>query len=194
MASRLLLFVSLGVCAGWAPAISRAPARPTAVPLSVRTELRAASLHATPRNAPPRCQQLELPRLLIGECILIFAFAFARALGTILLAPDFPGWLAPVVMGATEQVRLSDTFGFASTGAVLWAACGITLGSFTTAANVNVESAVRVTARTWLTAFVVAAVAATARGGLTADEVQGSIGLGFSLATWRAVYAEEWWL
>ena len=159
--------------------------------------LHAAPLHATPlrcRAAPPRCQQLELPRLLIGECILIFAFAFARALGTILLAPDFPGWLAPVVMGATEQVRLSDTFGFASTGAVLWAACGITLGSFTTAANVNVESAVRVTARTWLAAFVVAAVAATARGGLTADEVQGSIGLGFSLATWRAVYAEEWWL
>ena len=123
------------------------------------------------------------------------AFITGYALfGTILLAPDFPGWLAPVVMGATEQVRLSDTFGFASTGAVLWAACGITLGSFTTAANVNVESAVRVTARTWLAAFVVAAVAATARGGLTADEVQGSIGLGFSLATWRAVYAEEWWL
>ena len=192
MPSRLLVFVSLGVCAGWAPAISRAPARPTAVPLSVRTELRTAAVPL--RNAPPRCQQLELPRLLIGECILIFAFAFARALGTILLAPDFPGWLAPVVMGATEQVRLSDTFGFASTGAVLWAACGITLGSFTTAANVNVESAVRVTARTWLAAFVVAAVAATARGGLTADEVQGSIGLGFSLATWRAVYAEEWWL
>lgn len=172
------------------------------MPLSVQTELRTPPLHAAPlhatalrvRTAPPRCQQLELPRLLIGECILIFAFAFARALGTILLAPDFPGWLAPVVMGATEQVRLSDTFGFASTGAVLWAACGITLGSFTTAANVNVESAVRVTARTWLAAFVVAAVAATARGGLTADEVQGSIGLGFSLATWRAVYAEEWWL
>ena len=52
----------------------------------------------------------------------------------------------------------------------------------------------RVTAKTWLAAFVIAAVAATARGGLTADEVQGSIGLGFSLATWRAVYAEEWWL
>ena len=77
---------------------------------------------------------------------------------------------------------------------MLWASIGIYLGSFTTAANANVESAVTKVAVTWLAAFVVAAVAALARGGLTPDEVQGSIGLGFSLATWRAVYAEEWWL
>ena len=67
------------------------------------------------------------PLLISSEVSIIFAYAFARALCTVLIDSDFPGWAAPV---SAEPVRLGHTFTFAAGCSSLWVSGGLLTGGF----------------------------------------------------------------
>mmetsp|Transcript_5153 Transcript_5153/g.9957 ORF Transcript_5153/g.9957 Transcript_5153/m.9957 type:complete len:221 (-) Transcript_5153:697-1359(-) len=155
--------------------------------------------------------------LLSFDVTIIFAFAFARALGNVLLSPTFEGWLAPV---AIDPMHMSETLGFAGGCALFWVLGGLLAGGFSYASTADEQSTVGSTLRTWLVAAglymlpacalaaahacIGAACADAALGDaaldaawgapvrlglpLSADVLQGVVGLGLSLVAGRLCY------
>ena len=96
-----------------------------------------------PESRSPTVRLSEVnTKLLAADATLVFAYSFARTLANVLIAPDFPGWLAPVT---ADPLRLSTTVGFAGSWALAWACSGLLLGAFS--ASLDEESTRRVGAR-----------------------------------------------
>jgi hypothetical protein len=171
-----------------------APSLPPRVPAAIEEE---------PQPSPPIDT-----KLLVTDTTLIFAFAFARTLCTILLSPDFPGWLAPI---SIDGLRFSSTLGFASIWSVLWSIAGVSLDGFFAPAEftrddegmrrVGFPGAARclsLAATAYCTLALMARLVCAdvdldvplpLRFNL--DNVEASLGLGLGLIAWRSFLAES---
>ena len=148
---------------------------------------------------------LELPALLATEVSIIFAYAFSRTLATILLSPDFPGWLAPV---QTEPGRLMGTLTFAGVCSLLWVSNGILLRAFCVDENRSATVAAKAAATTWAASCCSFALGNTALGSLCVEllcsdaltapslqleDLEAIFGLGLGLTAWRYSYGSMTW-
>lgn len=158
-----------------------------------------------------RGPRIDDPQLAALDVSVIFAFSCARALGSVLISPDFEGWLAPI---SVEPIRFSDTLGFASYCSLLWVLGTLSVDGYSGLAIEDTRTAVGVAFRSWLAAGAIYTVATFAlaigfdccAGWFCADTsmwgrhelllapdiptVLGSIGLGLALISWRVTFAE----
>jgi hypothetical protein len=142
---------------------------------------------------------------------IIFSFAFARALGSVLLSPDFQGWLAPIDV---EPIRFSETIAFAGWASLLWVLGATLVDGYSAYALESPQSAVSTAARSWLAAaclytvmtFALALGFHTCAGWFCADAalwgqselfgppdngtLLGTFGLGLALLAWRVTFAD----
>lgn len=167
------------------------------------------------RTRPPKCAlqgpRLDEPQLAALDVSIIFSFAFARALSSVLLSPDFAGWLAPINV---EPIRFSETLAFAGYASLLWVLGATLVGGYSTYALESPQSAVSMAARSWLAAaclytlmtFVLALGFDTCAGWFCADAalwgqremfgppdtgtLLGAFGLGLALIAWRGTFAD----
>ena len=170
---------------------------------------------AASRTSVPRCAlggpRMEDAQLAALDVSIIFSYAFARALGSVLLSPDFEGWLSPIHV---EPVRFSETIGFACYSTSLWVLGASLSGGFSFVATQNRQAAASMAARSWLAAlclyalatFGLATVLDTCAGlfcsdaalwgqralfpAPDADTLQAELGLGMALITWRITFAD----
>ena len=205
----LLAALLVTACAGMSPAPLRHAGFNLASRPCRRSAPRPAVHHPGPRAilAAQRHPSPQLvangidEKLVAADVTLIFAFAFARTLGQILTSPTFPGWLAPIT---ADPVRLGTTIQFASLWTLFWVLAATVADAFDPGVdqearrNIGPASAGRAFA-------LAAALYATAAGGVSAtfgpdllppalqldlNNMEGGLGLGLSLAAWRAVLQE----
>ena len=138
-------------------------------------------------------------KLLAADTTLIFAYSFARTLGTVLSDPAFPGWLAPI---RSDPDRLANTFNFASSWAVAWIAAALLTGAFTTGLDDGERVGLKGAALTFLAASAFWCGAALLQGALagggdvtllpvpalslSVETGEAAIGVGSCLLVWRA--------
>jgi len=150
------------------------------------------------------------PLLISSEVSVIFAYAFARALCTVLIDSDFPGWAAPV---SAEPVRLGHTFTFAAGCSSLWVSGGLLTGGFAYSTVCDERTAAvsgaRVAAASLLLYLLFAFCSSIALGAcvdpfcadaalweqpsarllsITPELLLGALGVGLSLCAWRVYY------
>jgi hypothetical protein len=142
---------------------------------------------------------------------IIFSFAFARALGSVLLSPNFEGWLAPINV---EPIRFSETIAFAGYASLLWVVSASLVDGYSACALGSPQSAVSTAARSWLAAaclytlvtFTLALGLDTCAGWFCAEAalrgqrelfgppdagtLLGTFGLGLALLAWRVTFAD----
>ena len=155
-----------------------------------------------PAHLVPRARQtiLQEPgvdtKLLAADTTLIFAYSFARTLCNVLLAPDFPGWLAPI---QADPIRLSNTFNFASSWAIAWISAALLTGAFGTGINdmqrVGLRGAaitVSIAAAIWFSAAFIQDALVGNEGALlipalscSLETGQAALGIAASLLVWR---------
>lgn len=153
----------------------------------------------------------QVPQLAAVDVTIIFSYSFARALGLVLLSPEFEGWLAPI---SVEPVRFMNTIAFASWCTFLWLLGAGFSGGFAAVATESPRAAALTALRSWsagallyiLGTFLLALGFETCAGWFCADAalsgqrellpppdigtLQGSIGLGLALLVWRVTFAE----
>lgn len=167
------------------------------------------------RVRPPTCAlqgpRIEEPQLAALDVSIIFSFSFSRALGSVLLSPDFEGWLAPINV---EPIRFSETFAFAGYGSLLWVLGAALVDGYSAYALESPQSAMSTAARSWLAAaflytlmtFALALGLDTCAGWFCADAalwgerelfgppdtgtMLGAFGLGLALLAWRVTFAD----
>ena len=140
-------------------------------------------------------------KLLAADATLVSAFTFARTLGTILMSPSFPGWLAPIT---ADPVRLSTTVQFASVWTVFWVLAAAAFDAFDPGVSdqargnigpANAAVAFGGAAMLYvITAAVLSGVAPELQPialRLNLENAVGGLGLGLSLFAWRAVLQES---
>ncbi|CAG9461247.1 unnamed protein product [Pedinophyceae sp. YPF-701] len=98
-------------------------------------------------------REVEVPELLIGDVLAIVVFALWRQLASIALAPDFPGWLAPLAFNPGRFVELAN---FVATLAGTWAAASLILGGYRRESLTSVPKMLQTTCQVWLVALPVA--------------------------------------
>ncbi|KXZ56016.1 hypothetical protein GPECTOR_2g1568 [Gonium pectorale] len=81
-------------------------------------------------------------------------FCLYKQIASIVLAPNFPGWLAPV---SFDWTRFSEFCGLTATLTGTWVAAGLLFGAYKTSATSDLPTALRVASLTWLAAMPVAA-------------------------------------
>lgn len=180
---------AISACAGMSPAMRHPSLRP-------HVALRPAERHPAPQLCAPRGLD---EKLVAADVTLIFAFSFARTLGTILTSPTFPGWLAPIT---ADPVRLGTTIQFASLWTVFWVLASTFTGAFDPGIDAQARSNVGPVSAGKTFALATALYAAACTGvsifsefqppalQLDLNNVEGALGLGLSLAAWRAVLQE----
>ena len=151
--------------------------------------------------------QIDNFELLVGDTVGIISFATYKQIAAIVISPTFEGYLAPLQF---NPIRFEEFFNFTITITATWAAAGILLGAYTSAASSDTQRALIVTCKVWLASMCISAaqlVLATAAedGALVGTEGWGHIlplaasgpgepfitaaqilGL---MAVWRAFYA-----
>lgn len=65
--------------------------------------------------------------MLVGDVVLLIAFCLYKQIMAIVMAPSFPGWLAPLHF---DPVRFEELVGFIVTVAGTWVACSTLLGDY----------------------------------------------------------------
>lgn len=107
--------------------------------------------------APPRacrCLAVRRPRLLIGDCVGLTAFATWKQLSAIVLSPTFPGWLAPL---SFNPLRFIEFASFVLTLCGSWVAASLLVGNYRTASTSDLPTTLAATSRAWLASMPVAA-------------------------------------
>ncbi|GFR44893.1 hypothetical protein Agub_g6237 [Astrephomene gubernaculifera] len=99
----------------------------------------------------PRVENAEL---VVGDAVAMVNFCLYKQIASIVLSPDFPGWLAPLHLNWT---RFGEFCGLTATLTGTWVAAGLLLGAYRTAATADLPAALRAACLTWLAAMPVAA-------------------------------------
>lgn len=79
------------------------------------------------RSTVVRAQNLGSTEMLVGDVVLLIAFCLYKQIMAIVMAPSFPGWLAPLHF---DPVRFEELVGFIVTVAGTWVACSSLLGDY----------------------------------------------------------------
>ncbi|KAI8463119.1 MAG: hypothetical protein J3K34DRAFT_389251 [Monoraphidium minutum] len=133
---------------------------PTAAP----RPLHALRARPSPRRAracgPARALRpgIDNAELLMGDSIALVAFSLWKQISSIALAPDFPGWLAPL------RFNPDRWFEFASLTATLvaaWALAAALTGGLSYRASRSVPDALRAASWAWLVSMPIAAAQLT---------------------------------
>ncbi|PNH04979.1 hypothetical protein TSOC_008795 [Tetrabaena socialis] len=152
-----MLGVSRGVPAGAAMATSAAGVRAVRTTLQHRGHphlllaVKKAAGHARSTCCAGRVENAEL---LVGDSIAMVTFCCYKQIASIVLSPDFPGWLAPLSFSWT---RFGEFCGLCATLTGTWIAAGLLVGAYKTAATADLPTGLRVASMTWLLAMPVAA-------------------------------------
>eukprot|EP01026_Neomeris_dumetosa_P043301 TRINITY_DN3622_c0_g1_i5.p3 TRINITY_DN3622_c0_g1~~TRINITY_DN3622_c0_g1_i5.p3 ORF type:complete len:258 (-),score=30.13 TRINITY_DN3622_c0_g1_i5:200-973(-) len=110
--------------------------------------------------------------LLIGDMISMATFCMYKQISSIVMLPNFPGWLAPLQF---NPMRLVEFACFLSTMCATWAASTVLFGGYTRSTSVELSPMLRATWLTWLMSLPVMAaqlalVTAVEGGTLVGDE------------------------
>ncbi|GLC43830.1 hypothetical protein PLESTB_000912800 [Pleodorina starrii] len=98
--------------------------------------------------------KVENRELVVGDAVAMVNFCLYKQIASLVLAPDFPGWMAPVSFNWT---RFGEFCGLTATLTGTWVAAGLLVGAYATAATADLPSALRTASLTWLLAMPVAA-------------------------------------
>ncbi|GIL47553.1 hypothetical protein Vafri_4346 [Volvox africanus] len=97
---------------------------------------------------------VENRELVVGDAVAMVNFCLYKQIASLVLAPDFAGWMAPVAFNWT---RFGEFCGLTATLTGTWVAAGLLVGAYRTSATVDLPSALRIASLTWLLAMPVAA-------------------------------------
>lgn len=120
---------------------------------------------------------VENTELLIGDMLGLVVFATQKQIFSIVLAPNFAGWLAPLHF---NPLRFEEYFSLVVTLCGTWFAAGLLLGAYSTSSSASVRAALVSTCKVWLASMSIAAaqlvlVTAAEDGALVGTEGWGRV-------------------
>ena len=90
----------------------------------------------------------------MGDAVALVSFALYKQIASIVTAPNFPGWLAPLSFNPTRWLEFAS---FATTLCAAWAAAAALTGGLSYRATASVPAALRAACWAWLVSMPVAA-------------------------------------